>query len=125
MKTINACLLCGACCAYYRASFYWAETDASPSGTVPTEMTNKLNDFLVFMKGTNPPSPRCIGLLGIIGKKVRCGIYEDRASVCREFEPSWQNGQANERCDKARIFCGLNPLTPEVWQPPSKFPKAA
>jgi Fe-S-cluster containining protein len=125
MKTINPCLLCGACCAYYRASFYWAETDACSTGTVPAEMTGKLNHLLVFMKGTDQPSPRCMGLLGIIGKKVRCRIYEHSSTVCREFEPSWQSGQKNERCDKARAFWGLNPLTPEVWQPPSKFPKAA
>ena len=23
----NPCIECGACCAYYRASFYWAEAD--------------------------------------------------------------------------------------------------
>jgi len=125
MKKFNPCILCGACCAYYRASFYWAETDASPGGTVPEAMTEKLNDFRVVMKGTDQNHPHCLALLGIVGKKVRCSIYENRASVCRNFDPSWQNGQANEGCDKARLFWGLKPLSPAAWQPPTKFPKAA
>ncbi|MBR7358785.1 YkgJ family cysteine cluster protein, partial [Klebsiella pneumoniae] len=25
MSDINPCMTCGACCAYFRVSFYWAE----------------------------------------------------------------------------------------------------
>ncbi|OZZ73507.1 zinc/iron-chelating domain-containing protein, partial [Klebsiella pneumoniae] len=25
MSEINPCMTCGACCAYFRVSFYWAE----------------------------------------------------------------------------------------------------
>jgi len=120
---LNPCLQCGACCAYFRASFYWAETN-DLSG-VPPELTVKLNDFCVAMKGTHGPRPRCIALLGQIGIAVCCSIYERRASVCRNFEPSWKNGIPNERCDKARAAWNLKPLMPDIWPIPDDFDKAA
>ena len=67
------------------------------------------------MKGTNQPLPRCTALIGEIGRRVACSIYLQRASICREFEPSWENGTVNVRCDKARAAWGLKPLTPESW----------
>jgi Fe-S-cluster containining protein len=123
--TINPCLECGACCAYYRPSFYWAESDLVNPGGVPVELTEKLNDFRLAMKGGSGSRPRCIALMGFIGKKVNCAIYARRASVCRDFPPSWENGVYNERCDRARIAWGLLPLTPEIWHKPEDFSKAA
>jgi Fe-S-cluster containining protein len=113
----NPCVRCGACCAYYRASFYWAEANNTPGGTVPVELTEKLNDFRRVMRGTNPPNPRCVALLGEIGQSVRCSIYELRASVCREFAVSWEAGIHNERCDRARAAWGLPPLEPPATLP--------
>lgn len=118
----NPCLSCGACCISYRASFYWGECDDHPDGTVPHELTEKLNDFLVVMRGTNRPNPRCIALEGIIGNCVHCSIYEKRASVCREFEVSWAYGTRNERCDACRETIGLLPLAQPVQPQPSPFP---
>lgn len=117
MGAANPCITCGACCAYFRASFYWGETDAAPGGTVLAELTEKLNDFRAVMCGTNQPNPRCIALLGQIGQQVRCSIYDLRASVCRDFKMSWENGVHNERCDKARIAWGLPPLAPPALTP--------
>ena len=114
---VNPCITCGACCAYFRASFYWAETDASADGTVPAAMTEKLNDFRAVMRGTNQPNPRCIALLGQIGQSVRCSVYELRASVCRDFKMSWEDGVANGRCDKARAVWGLGRLEPPAIVP--------
>lgn len=122
---INPCLKCGACCAYFRASFYWAEADEATPGGVPIELTDKLNDFLVVMKGSNQPNPRCICLSGEIGQRVFCSIYENRSSICREFDASWLNGEHNPRCDEARQTWGLTPLTPESWQDFPVFPCAA
>ncbi|MCI0438002.1 MAG: YkgJ family cysteine cluster protein [Chloroflexi bacterium] len=112
MSSTNPCLSCGACCAYYRASFYWAEAEKTLGGAVPPELTEKLDAFRRVMKGTNQKNPRCVALEGIIGERVRCAIYELRSTVCREFEVSWENGKRNERCDKARIAWGLSPLEP-------------
>ena len=125
METPNPCITCGACCAYFRTSFYWAESDlASPNG-VPADLTERLNAFRMVMKGTNGPSPRCIALMGIIGKKVHCSIYGKRSSTCRNFDPAWLNGLPNERCDEARRAWGLPPLSPDIHHSPDHFPRAA
>ena len=121
----NPCLSCGACCAFYRTSFHWSEASDTTPGGVPAEMTEKMNDFRLAMKGTGGSNPRCIALNGFIGRAVACSIYERRASVCRQFEPSWKNNDANPRCDKARTAWGLAVLTPESWIDPRDFPKAA
>jgi len=125
MSGMNPCLSCGACCAYYRASFYWAEADDVTPGGVPAQMTEKLNDFRRVMIGTNQSRPRCIALQGEIGSAVFCSIYENRSSVCRAFEPSWSNGKPNEHCDKARIAWGLSPLEPDIGNAPDNLPRAA
>ena len=119
----NPCLTCGACCAFYRASFYWSEADDFPSGTVPVELTERFNDFQRVMKGTHQPHPRCIALQGNVGDRVACSIYEKRSSVCRSFPVSWENGSHNHRCDKARIHWALAPVQPPVTDKPKKPPK--
>ena len=127
MDTLNPCLTCGACCAYFRASFYWAESDLATPGGVPHELTDHLQTHFLAMKGTDNRNPWCIALKGIIGAQVHCDIYEQRSTVCRNFPPSWENGEQNERCDKARARWGLPPLEKEYWilPHPDNFPKAA
>ena len=122
---VNPCLKCGACCAFFRASFYWAEADEATPGGVPMEMTQKLDAFHLVMKGTNQPNPRCACLHGEIGRRVFCTIYANRSSVCRDFEASYINGERNIRCDKARLAWGLKPLTPESWVDSPTLPCAA
>ena len=124
MERPNPCLTCGACCAYYRASFYWAEADDETPGGVPVSLTRKLNEHRRVMIGSEGSKPRCIALEGTIGEQVYCTIYERRSSVCREFEASWSNGKRNERCDAARIAWGLPPLEPDAWEFPD-IPTAA
>lgn len=129
---VNPCLRCGACCAFFRASFYWAEADdATPDG-VPVGLTAQLTPHLRVMRGTDQPSPRCVALMGEIGSAVRCTIHPVRSSVCRDFVPSYEDGAHNPRCDAARRQWGLPPLTPEDWIDPSppvpqgpKLPRAA
>ncbi|MDB4407224.1 YkgJ family cysteine cluster protein [bacterium] len=111
----NPCTSCGACCANFRVSFYGGECDDSPRGTVPVELTESLTHSRQVMKGTNQKSSRCIALGGEIGKCVSCAIHSVRASVCREFPPSWENGVHNPDCDRARENHGLPPLeNPEI-----------
>ena len=113
---INPCLICGACCAFYRVSFYWRErSDSQPEG-VPEELCEDLNTFRCVLKGTNQPNPRCIALSGIIGNQVFCKIYERRPSVCRDVEPSYKNGYPEPKCDRARFASRLEPLTPTTWK---------
>lgn len=123
--SFNPCLNCGACCAYYRVSFYWAEADETRPRAVPLNMTEKLNDFLLVMRGTNQPGSRCIALKGLIGENVYCDIYPNRPSICRNCMPSWADNIANPHCDKARRAWGLRPIQPDSWCHPKGFPKAA
>ncbi|HEX5787322.1 MAG TPA: YkgJ family cysteine cluster protein [Woeseiaceae bacterium] len=110
----NPCLSCGACCAYFRASFHWLETTAAAGGSVPAELTVPVTPHLVAMRGSDRKPPRCVALEGTIGAAVRCSIYERRASPCRDFKASWADGSHNERCDRARAAHGLPPLLPRI-----------
>lgn len=112
---VHPCLRCGACCAYYRASFYWAEADDATPGGVPVSLTAQLTPHLRVMRGTDQPKPRCIALQGEIGQQVYCSIHLQRASVCRDYPPSYEDGSPNPRCDQARAAHGLAALTAADW----------
>ncbi|MFV6593840.1 YkgJ family cysteine cluster protein [Klebsiella pneumoniae] len=111
MSEINPCMTCGACCAYFRVSFYWAEADDA-GGLVPSALTEPLTPFLRCMSGTNQRQSRCAALSGDIGDAVHCTIYENRPSPCREFAMSGENGEENDACNRARARYGLPPLRP-------------
>lgn len=106
----NPCLDCGMCCTQFRVSFYWAEADDAPGGFVPVGMTEKLNHHLRCMKGSNSIPRRCAGLEGAPGKRVRCTIYANRPTPCREFPAFLDNGDANPKCNELRAMIGLPPL---------------
>ncbi|WAH56878.1 YkgJ family cysteine cluster protein [Pseudomonas silvicola] len=111
MSNNNPCLSCGACCAFFRVSFYWGEC-ASAGGLVPDELTVQVNHSMVAMIGTDRKPARCTSLSGEIGCQVGCTMYEQRSSTCRDFEASWEYGAHNEACDRARAQHGLPPLEP-------------
>ena len=100
----EACLSCGACCAAFRVSFYWAETDAHPQGTVPSHQTVAISPYHFAMRGTQQANPRCCALSGEIGQAVSCTIYRQRSTTCREFQAG------DPRCHEARAKHGLPPL---------------
>lgn len=87
-----------------------------PDG-VPSEMTVPVSNHRVAMKGTTTSTPRCVALVGAIGVTTRCSIHPVRSSVCRTFNPSWQDGIHNPDCDRARAAHKLPPLAPGWWQP--------
>ncbi len=105
----QACLTCGACCATFRVSFYWAETDAHPQGAVPEHLTTAISPHYVAMQGVSQPQPRCVALAGNIGDQVSCNIYAQRSSTYRSFDAG------DERCHQARMTHGLTPL-PAIGQ---------
>lgn len=122
----NLCLSCGACCAFCRTSVYWTEVEPALGGTVPAELSVRLNAHELCMKGTERSHPRCVTLQGEIGVRVRCDIYEKPSSTCRNFKVAWEDGQPNKRCDRVRLAWGLVPLSPPNKNyPPRKHPKAA
>lgn len=112
----NPCVGCGACCAYFRASFHWLECE-SGGGTVPDDTVVQISPHHVAMKGTEvSKTPYCVNLQGVIGQDAFCGGYATRSSSCRDgFPGSYQFGEHNERCDKARAKHGLRPLTAADW----------
>lgn len=113
----NPCLHCGACCAYYRVSFYWAEADKDQGGVVPLELTEELTGFRRCMQGTNQKQPWCLALKGEIGGTVRCTIYLRRPTPCREYGVKWEHGILRaspdelERCNQARAAWGMPSLS--------------
>ena len=111
---MNPCMACGACCASYRVSFYWAEADDG-GGTVPAGLTVPVSPFLRAMAGTNQHAPRCVALEGQVGGPCACRIHALRPGPCREFGASWEQGQHEPRCDAARQKHGLAPLSPQDW----------
>ncbi|WP_022668622.1 YkgJ family cysteine cluster protein [Desulfospira joergensenii] len=106
----NPCETCGACCAMYPVSFPEEEITEN-SGLVPSDLTLSQKLSQRIMKGTQTANPRCIALQGCIGTRVRCSIYLDRPSACRNFIRSWEAGTGNYLCDRARSIYGLQPFS--------------
>lgn len=99
IATPDACMICGACCANYRVSFYWAEAEY-----IPETMVEPLTAIYSCMKGTNQSQPKCIALEGEVGTRVSCSIYHARSTTCKEVKI------ADEQCNKARLKYNLIPL---------------
>ena len=102
------CQSCGACCASYRVSFYWAESDAHPDGSVPAELTTPISPYRIAMRGTESTPVRCVALTGRVGESVGCSIYAQRSSTCRDFTAG------DDRCAEARQKHGLPPIPADV-----------
>jgi len=97
----SPCQRCGACCAYFRVSFYFAEAEAN---ALPEALTERINDRYSCMAGTNGNNPRCHALSGTVGEAVACTVYAQRTSPCREVQPG------DAQCLKARAKHGLPAL---------------
>ena len=102
MTVVLDCQRCGACCAVFRVSFYWAEADDAPGGTVPAALTRQVSPQLRCMAGTETAPVRCVALHGEVGRAVACSIYEQRSSTCRGVMPG--DGQ----CLRARELLALD-----------------
>ncbi len=97
----NPCRQCGACCATFRVSFYWAEAEVLK---LPDNLIENLGPTYSCMAGTNSCAPRCQALAGEIGKEVECTVYAQRPSPCIELQPG------DDKCSRARERHGLPPL---------------
>lgn len=100
----NPCSGCGACCRHFRVSFYHGELDSQPGGYVPAELALPLTPFRACMKGTEAGGARCIALQD----DLRCGIYAQRPSVCREFPAIMPDGTLNPECVRLRALSGID-----------------
>jgi Fe-S-cluster containining protein len=108
---IDPCTRCGACCCAFRVDFHPSELAAEGRSGVPAEMVWPLLPQLVRMRGTDEAPPRCIALEGAVGVAVRCTIYGDRPSPCRDFAPYAPLGLGDDACNRARARAGLPPLS--------------
>lgn len=99
MSDSNPCLSCGACCAHFRVSFFWGECQ-SAGGLMPDDQVVLITPQRVAMRGTDSKPARCNALMGDVGQGVRCTLYKERSSTCREFEASWVNGEHNPQCTR-------------------------
>ena len=120
---VHPCQTCGACCAYFRVSFYWREAEEAAEGRhapVPVELTDEGTAMFRVMKGTSDKHHvRCVALEGKVGDAVSCSIYSLRPTPCREFTASFEAGEHEPRCDQARAKYNLKPLTRRDWAPAS------
>ncbi|MCM8614177.1 YkgJ family cysteine cluster protein [Accumulibacter sp.] len=95
------CRRCGACCASYRVSFYWAEAEVL---ALPDELVEQITPWHACLAGTQSAQPRCRALHGEIGSRACCTIYPQRPSPCHEVQVG------DDRCQRARRGHGLPPL---------------
>ena len=91
-----------------------------PQYSPPPEYVVRVDDSTSAMMGTWDQRMRCVAVSGKIGQSVQCSIYENRPSCCRSFQASYENGQRNRRCDKARLARGLKALSGDDWLPRKK-----
>lgn len=117
-EAVHPCLTCGACCAFFRVSFYWREAEvAEKPDAVPVDLTEDYSMHHRAMKGTNSKHRcRCIALEGKVGESAQCSIYSLRPSPCRDFEASFEDGTHKPRCDHARAQYKLAPLRRADWE---------
>ncbi len=100
----SPCAGCGACCRYFRVSFYHGELDTQPGGYVPADLTVPITPFRACMKGTEAGNGACAALQA----DMRCGIYAQRPSVCREFPAIMpDDGSLNPECLRLRKLLGI------------------
>jgi len=92
------CQRCGACCAHFRVSFYWAEAEA---WGLPSALVHPLPPLHACMAGTANKPRRCVALAGELGQQVACTVYAQRPSPCREVQPG------DAQCLKARAAHGM------------------
>lgn len=88
---------------------------ADKKNSPPEIYVTQLDENTAAMRGTLEQRIRCIALSGNIGTEVQCSIYNNRPTCCRKFQASYENGERNKRCDKARMAKGLTPLSIDDW----------
>ncbi len=109
IKENNPCFSCGACCEYFRVSFYQGELK-SVGGIVPDNLVIPITPFRVAMKGTEFGCGKCVALKNDDKYGKICSIYENRPSVCRSFLVWDEDGNPNPDCQRLRAQKGLSLL---------------
>lgn len=107
---VAACETCSACCDHPEP---WAtiHVTATELAKIPAEFVETVEGTVAFRRVTEHKmrkvGNRCAALVGTVGVDARCGIYVDRPTVCRQFNPATRVGD----CNMCRAPHGLTPLT--------------
>jgi Fe-S-cluster containining protein len=94
----NACLACGACCAYSQTWPRFTTEDDAALELIPEKFVN------AGQSGMRCEGERCSALSGEIGVATSCLIHPVRPEVCRTCMPG------DAECDMARRKWGLPTL---------------
>ena len=109
MASSPDCLTCGACCVspfvgegYIRLDVE-EEERLGRKGLPVLEVVPDPHDRIVLLgtKRNGQGTRVCMALTGRVGKQVACSIYEDRPSLCRQFEAG------SPECHQARRAAGV------------------
>lgn len=102
------CQSCGACCTNPEENraegfLYYVEVDSSTRLMSKPDLVKRhvVRDERGVPHLRLDPSQRCSALLGRLGERVRCAIYEHRPRGCRLVEAG------SPRCDLARRERGI------------------
>jgi Fe-S-cluster containining protein len=103
------CQECGACCVHLgpydgNAYVYLDREEASRMRRLGLRVVEGLRGSRCLAAAPHEGAdgwPACVAFEGTLGARCGCSIYEDRPSVCREFEPG------SDLCREARDRAGL------------------
>ncbi|MCS6899198.1 MAG: YkgJ family cysteine cluster protein [Myxococcales bacterium] len=109
MRTRLDCTTCGACCTNPEENraegfLYYVEVDRSCSLLYRPDLRKRyvVEDPEGIPHLRMDPAQRCSALVGKLGKRVRCSIYEHRPRGCRLVEAG------SLRCLQARQERGIS-----------------
>ena len=89
------CQSCGACCAYSRDWPRFSLEDDAALARIPSRFVDD------EAGGMRCEGNRCTALLGSVGSKTACLVYDVRPDVCRACQPG------DEACLIARAHFGF------------------
>ena len=112
MPSANQCERCGTCCAFFPVKFSRTTDPLFCGSSALLSLSSAMGEHDLVMNGTNGRNPRCIALVGQVGVRVSCGIYDQRPSCCRDFMPAWDHGDFNSLCNRSRAAYGLPTFDP-------------
>jgi Fe-S-cluster containining protein len=86
--TGDDCVKCGACCVSEYDLDTYVDVEPHEAKLIPARMLLRRHGFSSLKtKETRLGYVVCTALMGSLGKRVRCAIYEHRPGVCRSFKP--------------------------------------
>lgn len=98
------CTACGVCCAFALMVPVTMADSERLSDIVEITFDSEHPDIAVDrVLSRSRENGHCINLQGNLGEEIGCRIYEDRPSVCREFEAG------SDRCHEYRRIYGIEP----------------